>query len=248
MIMKGALIMKHFYTLKLVGLVVCLLTVTGMGVWLILPVHAESPPVATTQPAIVAKSANVEFHIIADSATADPEELKAAQARLLVGGRGPSPLPGDSIRWVEVEYPEQFDRPGDPPETREWNGSHFMPVLVTPDASMDQYSASGWNFVRARPFTQDRQSITFSFDARGAKLFGDLTTHWYKLVGQRKDLSYPRACGDHLWRKSYQCSQHQLANHRWIGSHRRWGSRRIQPAGNDSPDQRDERQRCAAHN
>ena len=193
MIMKGALIMKHFYTLKVVGLVACLLTVAGTGVWLILPVHAEPPPLATTQPAIVAKSADVEFHIIADAATANPAELKAMEARLMTGGRGPSPLPGDTIRWFEVEHPEEFDRPGVPPETREWNGSHFMPVLVTPDASMDQHLTSGWNFVSARPFTQNGRSVTFSFDARGAKLFGDLTTHWYKLVSQRKDIPYPRA-------------------------------------------------------
>jgi RNA polymerase sigma factor (sigma-70 family) len=192
-IMKGAIIMKYFYALKLVGLFACLLTITGTGVWLILPVHAEFSPVATTQTAAVANPASVEFHIIADSATADPAELKAAQARLLVGGRGPSPLPGDSIRWVEVEYPEQFDRPGAPPETREWNGRYFIPVLVTPDASMDQSPTSGWNFVGARSFTQNGRSVAFSFDARGAKLFGDLTTHWYKLVSQRKDRSNPHA-------------------------------------------------------
>jgi RNA polymerase sigma factor (sigma-70 family) len=193
LIMKGTLIMKYLHTLQLVGIAACLLAVSGTGIWLMLPAPASHPTRVAIQPAQVVKVAQVEFHIVADGITAGTVDLKAMESRLEPGGPGPQPQPGDTIRWIDVEHPEQFDHPGVPRETREWNGGRFLPVLITPDASMDQSSPPGWNFISARPNAQEGRAVAFSFDARGAKLFGDLTTHWYKLASQRKDLPTARA-------------------------------------------------------
>ncbi|MGD0460862.1 MAG: hypothetical protein ABSB74_00075 [Tepidisphaeraceae bacterium] len=141
------------------------------------------PASPTTRPGIV------EFHILADTVTANPADLKAMEARLQPGGKGPLAQAGDSMRWMEVARPEEFDRPGFPPETKEWNGKHYLPVLTSPDASMTKESGK-WGMENARVQTQpdgDR-GVGFEFDDAGGKLFGDLTTRWYKLVKQHMDV------------------------------------------------------------
>jgi RNA polymerase sigma factor (sigma-70 family) len=196
LIMKGALVMKQLYTVKLFGIAACLLALTGTAVWLVLPVHAAPPaPVVTvgksaTPPAPVVKAPAVEFHILADAATANADDLKTMESRLAPGGPGPQAQPGDTIRWIKVQHPEDFDRPGSPLQTQQWNGNHYMPVLVTPDASMDQSSTPGWNFVNAYSQTTSNgtQAVAFSFDARGTSLFDDLTTRWSNFVDHQNGL------------------------------------------------------------
>jgi SecD/SecF fusion protein len=137
----------------------------------------------------------LEFHILADNVTCNPADLKVMESRLEPGGKGPLPQPGDSIRWAEVDRAEEFDRPGFPPETHEWNGKHYMPVLVTPDASMTKSSAEKWGLERAGPQMMEdgSQAVAFSFDTTGGNLFGDLTTNWYNRARQRTDLPDPHA-------------------------------------------------------
>lgn len=136
----------------------------------------------------------LEFHILADSVTANAADLKAMDARLEPGGRGPLPQPGDSIRWMEVDKREEFDRPNQPPETHEWNGKYYVPVLVTSDASMNKSSAQKWGLEHASAEMQSdgSEAVQFSFDATGGNLFGDLTTHWYNLARQRSEDSRAR--------------------------------------------------------
>jgi SecD/SecF fusion protein len=136
----------------------------------------------------------LEFHILADSVTANPADLKAMDSRLEPGGRGPLPQPGDTIRWMEVDNPDEFARPGQTPETHEWNGKQYMPVLVTPDASMTKASAEKWGLERAQgEQKQDgSEAVGFNFDVTGGNLFGDLTTHWTNIARQRSDESRAR--------------------------------------------------------
>lgn len=137
----------------------------------------------------------LEFYILADEVTASPADLKAMDARLEPGGKGPFPQVGDTIRWLEVDKREEFDRAGAPPETHEWNGKYYMPVLTSPDASMTRSSARKWGLENARSTTMDdgSQAVSFSFDNTGGALFGDLTNHWYNLARQRTDLPNPQA-------------------------------------------------------
>jgi len=136
----------------------------------------------------------LEFHILADGITSNPADLKAMDARLDPGGRGPLPQPGDAIRWMEVDRAEEFDRPNFAPETHVWNGKHYMPVLVTPDASMNKSSGEKWGLEKAMPEQQPDGSMAvgFLFDGTGGDLFGDLTTHWYNLARQHSEDSKAR--------------------------------------------------------
>jgi SecD/SecF fusion protein len=136
----------------------------------------------------------LEFHILADAITTSQGDLKVMEARLQPGGKGPLPQPGDSIRWMEVDRPEEFDRPGQPPETREWNGKHYVPVLVQPDASMTKDSGK-WGLENAHAETQQNGSraVGFNFDNTGGNLFGDLTTHWYNVARQHTDMPDPHS-------------------------------------------------------
>jgi RNA polymerase sigma factor (sigma-70 family) len=198
LIMKGVVIMKRLYILKLAGAAACLLTLlalAGMAVWLVLPAKAAAPVADASQPAQPMGAATVEFHIVADAVTTSDGDLRTMYSRLDPGGPGPLPQPGDTIRWIEVEHPEDFDQPGLPPETHAWNGRHFLPVLFAPDASMDLSQTPGWSFADARESTANNGSraVSVTFDPRGTKLFSELTTHWYDLATQRKDIPHPRA-------------------------------------------------------
>jgi len=119
----------------------------------------------------------LEFHILGFD-TADPN-YQAMIARMKVGGKGPSPQPGDTnYRWVEVDRPEEFDKPGAPPETLEWNDKHYMLELITPDASMTK--SQPWALERAYPTSDDLgvRVVGFQFDTPGGHLFSELTTKW----------------------------------------------------------------------
>jgi SecD/SecF fusion protein len=133
----------------------------------------------------------LEFHILAESSTASPADLQVMMQRLEPGGKGPLPQPGDSIRWMEVDKDNlgDFDRPGAPPETHEWNGKHYMPVLVTPEASMTKSSSQKWGLESAHATMQENgtQAVAFAFDSTGGVLFGDLTTTWYNKARQQAD-------------------------------------------------------------
>jgi SecD/SecF fusion protein len=136
----------------------------------------------------------LEFHILADNITVSPADLQTMYQRLEPGGKGPLPQPGDTIRWMEADDPTQFDRPGYPPETHEWNGKHYMPVLVSPDASMTKSSAEKWGLenAHAQQMENGSEAVGFAFDTTGGALFGDLTTHWYNLARQKSPDAHAR--------------------------------------------------------
>ncbi|HEX4054381.1 MAG TPA: protein translocase subunit SecD [Tepidisphaeraceae bacterium] len=136
----------------------------------------------------------LEFHILADDVTSNSADLKAMDARLAPGGKGPLPQPGDTIRWMAVDKPEEFDRPGSPPETREWNGKHYMPVLTEADASMTKDSGKwGLENARSEGMPDGSRAVGFNFDTTGGVLFGELTTNWYNKARQHTDIADPHA-------------------------------------------------------
>jgi SecD/SecF fusion protein len=120
----------------------------------------------------------LEFHILADPVTVSAADLQTMEARLAPGGRGPLPQPGDTIRWMEVERPDDFNRYKH--ETHEWNGKQYVPILVSPDASMTKATLPKWTLEHAYQEADQRnlRAVGFTFDAAGAKLFGDLTSYW----------------------------------------------------------------------
>jgi SecD/SecF fusion protein len=122
----------------------------------------------------------LEFHILADPVSVSAADLQTMEARLAPEGRGPLPQPGDTIRWMEVETRDEFDKPGHPQQTHEWNGKYYVPVLVSPDASMTKATLPKWALEHAYQEADDRglRSVGFQFDAAGTKLFGDLTSYW----------------------------------------------------------------------
>jgi len=149
---------------------------------------ADSSAAPTTE-----ASEALEFHVLADNVTCNPADLQAMETRLDQGGIGPLPQPGDTIRWAEVGRPEAFDIPGSPPVTRDWNGKHYLPILVTPDASMTKSSPEPWGVKNAQSqMMQDGSyAIVFVLDDKGRELFASLTTRWYKRAHQRTDLPDP---------------------------------------------------------
>ncbi|MGD0137638.1 MAG: hypothetical protein ABSD28_02090 [Tepidisphaeraceae bacterium] len=149
---------------------------------------ADSAAVATTR-----TSGALEFHVLADNVTCNPADLKAMETRLEQGGTGPLPQPGDTIRWAEVDRPEGFDIPGSPPVTHELNGKHYLPILITPDASMTKSSAEPWaaKDAHAQMMQDGSYAIAFVLDDKGRELFASLTTRWYNRARQRFDLLDP---------------------------------------------------------
>jgi hypothetical protein len=131
----------------------------------------------------------LEFHIVADAVTANPVDLKAAEARMEAGGQGPARLAGDRIVWFEVDHPERFDATDRTGAMRQWLGKYYMPLLVTPDASMDKNSIK-WGLKDAYGETDPNSGervVSVEFDASGKKLLDDLTTHWSNQAGTVTD-------------------------------------------------------------
>ncbi len=128
----------------------------------------------------------LEFHILADRYTVSPADLQSMEGRLTSGGRGPIPQPGDAMQWMEVDQVSEFDHPGYPPQTHEYNGKHYVLVLTSTDASMTK-SSTKWGLKNARLTADPRtggRAIEFEFDAAGGKQFGDLTEYWYDYVNR----------------------------------------------------------------
>jgi hypothetical protein len=139
-----------------------------------------------------APSHTIEFHIVADAVTANPDDLKTMEARMAPGGIGPVGRPGDVIRWVAVNHPPEFDRPGAAPMAREWNGECYIPVLTEADASMTRDSGN-WGVVNASIQMEDgKRMVAFTFDSAGRAMFRDLTTTWSNRAGQHNPNDHAR--------------------------------------------------------
>jgi SecD/SecF fusion protein len=138
--------------------------------------------------ALLKGSGVLEFHIGAYDRT-DPL-YQVMLNRMKPGGKGPAPQPGDEkYRWFEVDRVDQFDKPGAPPQTAEWNDKHYLLCLVTPEASMTK--SAPWALERSFP-SRDETGVPvvgFEFDTNGGSLFGDLTTRWQPKNGEKFELA-----------------------------------------------------------
>jgi len=121
----------------------------------------------------------LEFRILWDPNTANPptaEENAIAEAMIKrLKEEGPLPRPGDTMRWFEVEDPEQMrGRP-----VYQWGDKRWALAYVTPGESMvHKEGEKPWGLERAfRDYDSQRGEyvVGFQFDAQGSLLFGELT-------------------------------------------------------------------------
>ena len=89
---------------------------------------------------------------------------------------GPTPRPGDTARWYEVDRPEEFRGMN----IAEYGDKRWILLSTLPEHSMiHKEGEKSWGLQGAtRDFDSrsGRPVVAFSFDARGAMLFGELTT------------------------------------------------------------------------
>ena len=131
----------------------------------------------------------LEFHMLAYDQT-DPK-YRMMYDRMKPGGKGPTPQPGDdTYRWMMVDRPEEFDKPGQRAETVEWNDKHYLLAMITPEASMTK--GQNWSALeRAFPSSNDfgEWCVGFQFDANGGHLFSDLTTRSAPKGGMKYEMA-----------------------------------------------------------
>ena len=115
----------------------------------------------------------LEFHILVDYDPANPPaDVRAMIDRLQK--RGPIVLGEDTMRWYQVDRPEEFGG-----RTVQYSGQHWILASTTPDRSLATFPGQApWQLERVRadmdPNTGER-IVSFTFDAQGAKYFSDLT-------------------------------------------------------------------------
>jgi SecD/SecF fusion protein len=116
----------------------------------------------------------LEYHILVPvdpNPAARPADVQAMIARL--EKHGPAVQAGDTMRWVEFDKPEEDHGNG-----HLYNGKHWGLIDITPPKSMTKQMSPAWALIDARtvndPSTGERM-VQFSFDAQGARYFGDLS-------------------------------------------------------------------------
>lgn len=110
----------------------------------------------------------LEFHILADDLP--PQEYQVMVQRLLK--KGPRVEQGDTVRWYEVDKPEQFHH-----RMEQYNGKEYTLAYITPNKSLvNGPGIPHWALTNAMPGMENGQrQVNFQFDAQGAQLFGTLT-------------------------------------------------------------------------
>ncbi len=117
----------------------------------------------------------LEFHIGYVGGQGSSEDQIEAQALIKrLHEEGPLPRPGDRLRWYEVDDPEQVHL-----QMQTWGEKYWALCYVTPNESMiHREGEAPWGLTRAHRDTDQRSGetvVAFSFDPRGALLFGDLS-------------------------------------------------------------------------
>lgn len=121
----------------------------------------------------------LEFRILWDPTSATTDENAAADGMIKrLQAEGPLPRAGDTMRWYEVDQPEQLhSRP-----MREWGGKNWSLAFITPGESMvHKEGQKPWGLESASKGFDSRSNepcVNFALDPQGAVLFGDLSgTH-----------------------------------------------------------------------
>jgi SecD/SecF fusion protein len=111
----------------------------------------------------------LEFHI----AVSDPQVIKSMEERLRTDG--PTPRPGDTARWYEVDQPDEMRGH----HLAQYGDKSWLLVSTTPDESMvHKQGTKPWGLQRAYKDYDGRTNeavVGFEFDAQGSVLFGDLS-------------------------------------------------------------------------
>jgi SecD/SecF fusion protein len=111
----------------------------------------------------------LEFHIL----VTDMNSPEAQEMVRRLHERGPRPQAGDTMKWFEVDRPQDFAYP-----TVDYNDKQWVLGYITPDKSMvNRPGQPRWALKSAsRQTSQTGLSVvSFSFDNQGAQYFGELT-------------------------------------------------------------------------
>jgi SecD/SecF fusion protein len=113
----------------------------------------------------------LEFYI----AVTDPQIIQSMTQRLRTDG--PTPRPGDTARWFEVDRPEEFVGL---PYVAEYGDKTWMLLSTLPEHAMvHREGEKPWGLQGARrdfDMQRGRNVVGFTFDTRGGLLFGELTS------------------------------------------------------------------------
>src|SRR5438552_1856107 len=116
----------------------------------------------------------LEFHILVDySAANPPPDVHAMIDRLQK--RGPVVQARDTMRWYAVDRPEEFRQQS----VLDAAGKPYVLAYTTPEKSLDNRPGRpAWAPQTSTPLydpNSGERKVGFTFDAQGAKYFGDLT-------------------------------------------------------------------------
>ena len=113
----------------------------------------------------------LEFFI----AVTEPQIIQSMSQRLRADG--PTPRPGDTARWFEVDRPEEFASYSN---VAEYGDKTWMLLSTLPEHSMvHKEGEKPWGLQGARKdfdMQRGRNVVGFTFDTRGGLLFGELTS------------------------------------------------------------------------
>ena len=117
----------------------------------------------------------LEFHMLVEGSDMSSPEAIEMQKRLAKGGKGTAVQAGDTMRWYQVDRPE--DAPGGA-IVQTWNDKKWALAWTTPDKEL--VNGTGWNrwaLESAYPTSDGygMRAVGFRFDAQGAKYFGEMT-------------------------------------------------------------------------
>jgi SecD/SecF fusion protein len=90
---------------------------------------------------------------------------------------------------MQVDRPEDFDKPGAPPRTVEWNDKHYLLCLITPECVDDQGQPWALEGVSDVAMTRASAASGFSSTPTADILFSDLTTRWKPNNGEKYQLA-----------------------------------------------------------
>ena len=116
----------------------------------------------------------LEFHIGVTEFGNSGDGPIAQAMRTRLRTEGPTPKPGDIMRWYEVDQEEAVK--GRPTETI--GGKQYILLYTTPEYSLVPNEKNPWGLEGASRDTDPgsgRAVVAFRFDTNGGMLFGDLT-------------------------------------------------------------------------
>ena len=119
----------------------------------------------------------LEFHILVQPADGAQAEVNKMLERMKPDGLGPALLGGDTMRWFQIDKPDEFKKVNDV-YTATYRNKPYVLSWITPDKSLDHRTGQKpWALVDAKPEqgSSGADVVAFQFDAQGGADFGTLT-------------------------------------------------------------------------